>query len=171
MIARYQRMLDRIIAREGGFVNHPADRGGPTNYGITQRTLSEARGMPTTLADVRNLDESEARAIYTSRYIIEPGYAGIADDDLLDLVVDCAVNHGPARATMWLQQAAGVRDDGVLGPVTRAAVDAAYAAHLYRAVLAARCTFYGRLISRDTSQAVFAAGWAARVAEFIEATP
>jgi len=35
-----------LIEREGGFSNHPADKGGPTKYGITQQTLSEWRGVP-----------------------------------------------------------------------------------------------------------------------------
>lgn len=37
-------MIDAIIRREGGYVNHPADRGGPTRYGITMATLSEELG-------------------------------------------------------------------------------------------------------------------------------
>jgi lysozyme family protein len=38
-----ERLLDEVIAREGGFVHHPADRGGPTKYGITQATLPRSR--------------------------------------------------------------------------------------------------------------------------------
>ena len=28
--------IDDVIAREGGYVDHPADRGGPTRWGITE---------------------------------------------------------------------------------------------------------------------------------------
>ena len=41
-------LISDIIRREGGYVNHPDDRGGPTNYGITQATLSEWRRQPVT---------------------------------------------------------------------------------------------------------------------------
>jgi lysozyme family protein len=144
-----ESLLDDILRREGGFVDHPADRGGPTNFGITQATL----------------------AIYRELYLRGPGFDRIECDALRALLLDCAVNHGTGRAARWLQQAAGVTVDGRVGPVTLAAVNRQDGARLYRAVLAERCRFYGRLITRDPSQAVFAAGWASRVAEFIEATP
>ena len=59
-------ILDEIIRREGGYVNHPADRGGPTNFGITAQTLGSWRklGRPATTAEVRALTEAEARAVY-----------------------------------------------------------------------------------------------------------
>lgn len=164
-------ILSDIIRREGGFVHHAADRGGPTKYGITQQTLAAHRGHPVSVDDVRNLTEAEARAIYAERYITRPGFDRLAHPALMALVVDCAVHHGPDRAARWLQQAAGVAVDGVVGPVTLAAVNGADGAHLYRQVLAERCRFYGRLITRDPSQAAFAAGWAARLAEFIQAAP
>lgn len=166
-----QQIIDAIIRREGGFVNHAADRGGATNYGITQQTLAEYRGHPVSVDDVRNLTEDEARRIYADRYITRPGFDRITHPALMGLVVDCAVNHGPDRSARWLQQAAGVVVDGAVGPVTLAAVNGASGAHLYRQVLAERCRFYGSLVTRDPSQAAFAAGWAVRLAEFIEEAP
>ena len=61
-----EQILDDILRREGGYVNHPADRGGPTNFGITAQTLGSWRklGRPATAAEVQALTEPEARAIY-----------------------------------------------------------------------------------------------------------
>ncbi len=161
-------IIDAILRREGGFVDHPADQGGPTKYGITQRTLKQYRGRPVTVGDLRALGESEARLIYQRLYISGPGFDRISGQRLRALVIDCAVNHGPSRATRWLQAAVGTRVDGVFGPLTLAAANAAEEETLYKRVLAQRCRFYGQIIARDPSQAAFAAGWAARLAEFIE---
>ena len=31
----YEEALRRLLVHEGGYTNHPADPGGPTNFGIT----------------------------------------------------------------------------------------------------------------------------------------
>ena len=163
------RIIDELIRREGGYVNHPADRGGPTSFGITQRTLSDWRGRPVSAADVQALTQDEARQIYQVLYVDRPQLDRVQDVALRELLIDCAVNHGPARAVKWLQTALGVTPDGVIGPRTLAALAEQRAAELYKRVLAARIVFYGRLVTDDRSQAAFAAGWAARAAEFVTA--
>jgi lysozyme family protein len=163
-------IIDHILIREGGYVDHPADKGGPTNHGITQATLSQWRGKVVSVDDVRNLSRDEAKRIYRKRYIEDPGYLAIASDQVRSLVVDCAVNHGVARATKLLQQAAHVFPDGKLGPVTVAAVNRMTPAALYRRVCAQRARLYGEIITKNPSQAVFAAGWMNRLAEFVEET-
>ncbi len=166
------RILDGLIEREGGFVNHAADRGGPTNWGITQAKLAEWRRRPVTVDDVRALSQGEAREIYRHEYIAGPRFAQIRDAKLMELVVDCGVNHGTRRASLWLQSVAGATTDGVVGPMTLHAVNNADPRRLYRKLLAMRCRFFGSLITRDPSQAAFAAGWLNhRVAHFIEDCP
>lgn len=68
MARTVDQLIADIIRREGGYVNHPSDRGGPTNWGITQDTLSLHKGTHATLAEVRALTKDEAREIYRSRY-------------------------------------------------------------------------------------------------------
>ena len=164
-------IIDGILKREGGFVDHPADKGGATNYGITQATLAEWRGRPVSTDDVKQLTEHEAREIYREQYIVRPGFLGIQNDAVRALAVDCAVNHGVKRAVQLLQEAAHVFTDGIFGPNTREAVNRMTAAVLYRRLCAARVRLYGQIISKNPSQSVFAAGWANRCAEFIEGGP
>lgn len=162
-------IIDAILRREGAaYTDHAADRGGPTKYGITQATLAKVRGKPVTPADVQNLTEIEARQIYLDRYVRKPGFDRIADPQLRALMVDAGVNQGPERALAWLQRACGVTADGVFGPTTERAVNELAPRMLRAKVTAARARAYGRLITDDPLQATFAAGWANRIAEFIE---
>ena len=168
MIPDLASMLDDILRREGGFVNHEADRGGPTNHGITQATLAAWRQHPVTVDEVRSLTEAEARAIYLGRYLTEPKLDRIHDPYVLSLAFDSAVNHGPQRVIRWLQKIVGVVDDGILGPRSEVAINSYEPVRLYQRLLARRITFYGEIISRDHSQSVFALGWLRRAAEFVE---
>ena len=163
-------LIADVIAREGGYSDNPADTGGPTKYGITQATLSEWRKQPVTAQDVADLQMPEARLIYEAQYINAPGLYRITDPTLQALLFDSAVQHGPATAVRWLQAAVDVPVDGVCGPVTAAAANA-NPARAYRQVLATRVRYYGSIIEHDHSQAIFAAGWANRVAEFVEMSP
>lgn len=164
-------IIDDILRREGGYVDHPSDRGGPTNHGITQATLAEWRGKPVTVADVMALTSTEAREIYRETYITRPGFLAIENDAVRALAVDCAVNHGASQAVKLLQAAARVFTDGIFGAVTRDAVNRMTAAVLYRRLCAARVRLYGEIITKRPSQAVFASGWMNRAAEFIEDSP
>lgn len=160
-----EEVITEILEREKGFVDHPADRGGPTKYGITLRTLSEWRNAPVSAADVALLSESEARAIYRSRYVAP--FLMLQDPALLGLIADIAVNHGTLRATKWLQEAIGADVDGIIGPQTLRLLQTCDRDELYRRLLRRRIVFYGEIISHDHSQAVFALGWLRRAASFV----
>lgn len=141
--------IDAILVREGGFVDRTDDKGGATNFGITQTTLRDWRGHAVSKEDVRALTQTEARAIYRKNYIELPGFDKITDERLFNLVIDCAVNHGVERARNWYSELP--RDQTA-----------------YVKLLSRRIRFYGQIISKNQSQSVFAAGWLNRVSEFIE---
>ena len=184
------QLLDQILEHEGGYIDHPADKGGPTNHGITLKSLTEYLERPATLAELQALDASQARNIYAELYIRRPGFNQIADARLRALVVDCGVNQGRKRATRWLQAAARVKADGMLGPITAQAVNNADPFDLAVDVLATRIRSYGELIAGDyrnrraavrlaqtlseaqrqveLMQAVFAGGWCNRAADFLQ---
>lgn len=158
-----------ILRREGGYVNDPADAGGPTMYGITQATLAEWRGKPVTTKDVAALTEKEARDIYMDRYLIKSGLTLILSDPIRAAVVDMAVNHGVYQAVRSFQRVLGVKEDGIIGPVTLGKMDDMSERSVLAHLAAERVRLYGRIISSKPDQARFAAGWLNRVAEFVEA--
>lgn len=96
-------LIDEVIAREGGFSHHPADRGGPTNFGITE-AVARANGYA---GDMRRLPRTLAESIYRRLYWERPGYAFIAESapKIAAELFDTGVNMGPATATGFLQRA------------------------------------------------------------------
>ncbi len=169
-----EAMIDDIIRREGGFVDHPADRGGPTNFGITQKTLSRYLGRKVTRDDVRRLSRELAAEIYRRAYYLEPRIDTLPKS-IRAFLFDSAVNHGPRRAIRFLQQvcnAAGfgpLTVDGLLGPATRrraVAGEREMGPWLLAALAEERRMFYRLIVERDPSQRVFFKGWMNRLAEF-----
>lgn len=168
-------MIDEIITdilkAEGWdtYTNHPADRGGPTKWGITLQAWRDYNGNPA-LSEfaVQGITEAEARLFYHREYIVEPGFNRITDEFLMSLVVDAAVNHGTKQSAKWLQRAVGAKQDGVVGPKTLEAVNSKDSIETALKFLAYRVKFYGYLVTRRPSQAVFAHGWNNRVAKWLE---
>ena len=166
MCEAFDRALRFVLAREGGYANHPADRGGATNMGITTRVYDAfrtARTLPT--RSVRDIEFAEVAAIYEQQYWNEakcnelPWPIALAH-------FDASVNHGPRKACQLLQRALGVTDDGVLGVVSMTTLCAQFTADsaaLATRMLTARAVFYGAIVARDATQEVFLRGWMLRL--------
>jgi len=165
------QIIDDLIAREGrAFTDDPTDRGGPTKFGVTLDVLREWRhDANLDAAAVEALSEDDARAILRQKYLLATGLTRVADEKVQALAVDILVNHGLRGGTLIIQRALGLAGDGVLGPLTLAALNVTTPEnHVFERVLAGRVRFYGRLIERDPSQARFAAGWLDRCADFLD---
>jgi len=152
---------------EGGFVDHPDDKGGPTNHGITLQALREARDQPVSREDIRALSRTEAVKILTRVYAERPGYTRIAHPWVRLAVIDFAIHSGPRTATQALQRAAGTVPDGLFGPITERRVNETDASFLAQAITASRLAHWAQIFQRDTSQRAFAAGWLSRMAQLL----
>lgn len=168
-------IIGRILEREGGYVNRAEDRGGPTKYGVTLTTLASWRGRAVRAADVEAMGEAEAREIYRHRYIVGPGFDRLMPAELAELAIDCAVNHGTTRAIRWVRRAVGVPEattgEVVVPPTVTAALAYSDPRQAFNVLLAQRIRFYGELITRSPSQAIFARGWMNRASEFLLRAP
>lgn len=147
--------VERVLKHEGGFVDHPADPGGATNFGITERV---ARGYGYK-GDMRSLPRATAIAIYKAQY-----WNAVRGDELppalAGQVFDAAVNHGVGNASRWLQQAVEITADGKIGPKTVAAAKGVSEADAIMRFNAIRLDFYASL----KTFATFGKGWTRRVA-------
>lgn len=168
-------LLDELIAREGDFVDHPADKGGPTKFGITAATLGQWFGLPgpAPVEVVRALTAADAKAIYRARYIEQPGLteAHIPDERLRVAVIDEGVISGPRRAIQNLQRQIRVPADGVIGPQTLAALEALNddaAWNVLVNVITDRTLRMVRIVEGDRTQLVFLRGWISRALSLLQ---
>lgn len=172
------RLIDELIEREGGFVNHPADRGGPTRFGITE-AVARAHGYSGAMA---MLPRDEAAAIYRRLYWLRPRFDEIAKraPEVAAELFDTGANMGPAVAITFLQRALTALNrngkdypdlvpDGRAGPRTLAALDGFLQARgrrggqtvLLRALEALQGERYLRLAERRPANEAFLYGWLA----------
>lgn len=172
--------IGATIEREGGFTDRSDDRGGPTKFGITAATLGESRklGRPATSGEVRDLTEDEAREIFEQRYLEAPGFLRLGMPVVEAVVFDLGVLTGPPTAAKMLQRAAGVKDDGIMGPVTIGAAHQFNQRSLARLVLWQAVRYLGYITThsrRDADHdnmpdnAEMISGWDNRVAAMGEA--
>ena len=175
-------LIDGLIEREGGFVNHPADKGGPTCFGITE-AVARAHGYA---GAMRQLPREDAAAIYRRLYWQRPRFDQVAkrSSAVAAELFDTGVNMGPAVAATFLQRAltalnrngddyADLTPDGRIGEQTLAALDAFLRVRgnggetvLLRALEALQGERYLRLAERRPANEAFLYGWLAnRVGE------
>ncbi len=160
----YERTMKHIFTWEGGYVDHPNDPGGATNFGITRKVLAQWRGKPSIpKQEVKDLTIQEAADIYRANY-----WNKILGDELPPsiafLMMDAAVNSGPGRAIKTLQHSVGalgkrIKVDGAIGPNTLRAVRSVDEEKLLNEYVVRRGVFYGGLRTFTT----FGLGWARRL--------
>jgi lysozyme family protein len=142
-----------LIGNEGGYSNNLADPGGETMWGITQR-VARAYGYTGAMKD---LPLETAKAIAKAKYW-DTYSCDSFDPRIAFQVFDAAYNGG--QPALWLQKAVGVPEDGIIGPVTIAAVSAADPLQVVMRFNSYRLSYLTSLSSWQT----FGRGWANRIA-------
>lgn len=176
-----------ILAREGGYVNDPADPGGATKYGVTIGTMRRlgldlTRDGRISEADVQALSRSQAEQIFVQEYYEKPGLS-LLPEALQASVFDMYVNAG-SNAVRILQRllndmGESLVVDGVLGALSIAASHRAAASapeYLADAYGIARRNYYYTLGDARPMSRKFArrrdggkGGWIVRAEQFISA--
>jgi lysozyme family protein len=158
--SNFQTALAFTLKQEGGWADDPDDPGGATNQGITLATYTawrSARGYAsTTVDDLKAMPDSERDQIYVTEY-----WTKIDGDELpsgIDLAMfDFAVNAYWATAARHLQACVGTLQDGVIGPITLAAVKSSVTHDLITRLTDSRVEYYTSL-----NKSKFIEGWTKR---------
>lgn len=172
------QLLEELITREGGYVNNPADRGGATNFGITE-AVARANGFT---GSMRQLPRDTAKTIYRRIYWERPHFDAVASraPSVAEELFDTGVNMGPSVAATFLQRALtalnrmgsdypDLTPDGQIGNVSLTALDAFFKTRgseagqtvLLRALNALQGERYIRLAEVNPKQETFLYGWLA----------
>lgn len=145
----------KTLHNEGGYVNNPADRGGPTNMGITQAD------MPDIPIDTLNIAQAEA---YYLEHYWKQLYSQIQNQDVANKLFDMGFLFGVGTVTIFLQTCLKVEPtDGVFGPDTLQATNEADPASLlvaFKSVLMTHATDIG---AKNPTQRQFVKGWWNRI--------
>lgn len=159
--SNFEEALRRMMLHEGGYTNHPADPGGPTNFGITIADYRKYVKPDASAADVKAMKADEAKRIYRARY-----WDAQRCDELpagVDYAVfDYGVNSGIGRSGKVLRRVLNLPDNtSAVSDAVVAAARAGNAKTLVVAICGERLRFLRSLKTWD----VFGKGWGRRVAE------
>ncbi|WP_118790923.1 glycoside hydrolase family 108 protein [Haemophilus haemolyticus] len=156
MSLTFQQIFDRLIGREGGYVNDPRDPGGETNWGVTKRT-AQANGYT---GNMKTMTRQQAYEIYYRAFWLRYNCEQMPDAVAYQFF-DAAVNHGFGNASRMLQRAVGVLDDGIIGKYSLEAINRNPISDTLMVLNGERLNFYIRLKNFDR----YGKGWVNRVAQ------
>jgi lysozyme family protein len=180
-----REIATEIVAREGGFVNDPDDPGGATNFGVTIHTMRQLgldldRDGDIDVADVRLMSRERAVDIFIEHYFRRPRIAELPEAlhaSVFDMQVNAGANAVKILQRLVTQMGFNATADGVIGPNTLRAVQAAHDAapdHIADAYAIARRNYYFRLADARPASRKFArarsggkGGWIRRAEEFM----
>ena len=153
-MSMFDDAIEILLADEGGYVDNPKDPGGKTNFGITEATARDFGYFD----DMKDLPRTVAIKIYS-----DMGYWG---EELNDLpfgvafsIFEARVMHGVSRANKMVQSICGVKQDGIFGPKTKAALSSMHPAMFCLLFNCHRLDFIARVPRFN----YFGAGWVARI--------
>lgn len=159
----FEKAFDRVIGHEGQFQDNPGDRGnwtgGKVGSGVNKGTKFGISAMTYPKEDIKGMTVDRAKEIYYKDWWVKLEME-LFKPALSFQMFDAAINHGMTNATKMLQRAVGVPDDGVIGRMTKRAIDTMTLDDILMCFLSERLDFMTYVGSWPT----FGKGWARRIA-------
>lgn len=168
MKTTFEEIIEVVLAHEGGFVDDPDDRGGATNWGVTQAVWEDHLEDEFTSEDVRNFTREQAIALYKEEFWI-PSQSEKLPEEIREVYFDMCVNHGQRNAVKILQTAVNAKGgnidvDGAIGPNTirEASKLKLWEVQVERSGFYWNLVFVGSFYGKRNSQQKFIRGWIRR---------
>lgn len=156
-MADFYKEIDKVLQREGGYINDPHDKGGETNFGISKRAFPNV--------DIKNLTADDARAIYKDNYWDRVKGDKIESQIIAGEVFDMAVNAGVRTSSKMAQSIIGTLADGVIGSKTLEVLNSVDDEKFVLAFKLSRVARYTSIANKNPTQRKFLRGWINRVME------
>ncbi|HMV08184.1 MAG TPA: glycosyl hydrolase 108 family protein [Cyclobacteriaceae bacterium] len=170
-MAKFESFAGKLLRLEGGYVNHPLDRGGPTKYGVILSVWQEHGhdkdgDGDIDAEDIKKLSEGDAK--YIAKKIFWDYFLAdlILNQSLAEFIVDWGYNSGRKTVAKIVQRVVKATVDGIVGPQTVTAINCADQELLFNALKIERKVFLNAIIKRRPDQIVFYDGWMNRVNSF-----
>ena len=167
MKIEFSEIIEEVLEAEGGFVNAPDDKGGATNFGVTQSSYSAYLGSKASVEDVRNMTREEAKECYKQDFW-NPAKVDRLPENLRHIYFDMVVNMGRKNAGKIIQQAVNTKKnqtllevDGIVGSGTLSHVTSLTLKDVLveRSMFFANNCFDGSRFAKRTRQNKFLRGW------------
>ena len=161
------KSINHILEQEGGYVNDPFDKGGATNFGISDIRDGNEDGLIDIdldgIGDVdpKNLTKEQAIAIYYREYWLANSCQHLNRGVAL-VLFDIAVNQSASWGRKTLQDLVGAKKDGIVGPNTIRLVNAKEPLCIAMQLSHLRTVRYVKKVKESPSQVRFLEGWVNR---------
>lgn len=174
-MAFFETAIKKILKNEGGYVEHPADPGGATKYGVSLRFLKLADEDLNSDGNIDKLDvltmtPEQASDVYKVHWWDKYRYGEINYQAVATKVFDFSVNAGPRKAHKFLQKSANktyggdvLIVDGIIGKKTLLLVNQLSAERILKHYRRLQDDFYTDLVKKNPDLNVFLRGWIRRV--------
>lgn len=174
-MSEFNLAFNDALKHEGGFVDHAADKGGATAFGISLRFL---RSLPVEAgdidgnghidkSDVQSLTHDDARAFYQRYFWDHYHLSDISDQRVATKLFNFFVNMRGKTASLITQRSANdlganIKEDGIVGSRTRSALNSMDPDQLIVCIKWRAWEVYRAIVDNDSSQSVFINGWRKR---------
>jgi len=163
-MANFNISIELVLKHEGGYSDHPMDRGGATNWGITHQDLIHVRGLGVTKEDVKNMTLDEAKYCYRKLYWEPLKCDFIAVQKIADVVFDQGVLCGRAGSTKRAQivlkrMGKNITVDAKMGNATLSALNTVDPDKFCLEFICDTQDYFAGIVERNPTQSVFIRGW------------
>lgn len=162
-MADARKAIPNILRWEGGFSNHPDDRGGCTMRGVTIGTFRQFYGRAKTCEDLKKITDDQWYHIFRAGYWDRLNGDKIENQSIADLCIDMCWGSGTVTAIKKIQRCLGTSADGIVGPKTLALLNAPDKKEVHRKLWEMRRIWFNNIAQNNPSQRKFLKGWLNRL--------